>query len=304
MLEKRTFVTVSVQFDGLHCWPSATSFLRHPHQHRFLVQLKVETIPGDNSRSLEFFEVKRELQGAIERAFPSLTDLGVRDLGDCATEAVADRVYDELPERYTSRGVSIHVEEDETQGSITEYPARESQAAREPCVISKEQICHRLATMGNAITEDYADKPSFLMVCLLKGAFVFAADLLRKIEHENLEVSFLRLKSYTGKRRGAIKVIGAVPDVKGKHVLLVDDIHDSGRTLKHAISLVKKAGAVSVRVAVLLCRSKGLTPAGIDYCGFVLKHDAFVAGYGLDVDEKLRQIPHVFAAAFDPPLPQ
>ncbi len=287
----RTYITIQMSFDGIHNWPAAPNFLRHPHQHLFQIRLRVETIPGDNTRALEFFDVKKELEEAIDHAFPEIDSLGIRDLGDLSTEAISDRIHEALPKLLRCRHSWIEVKEDDTQGSESEYLPISTATSDGGVVLSQEQLQEAIKGLGRQISWDYREAPTLTVVCLLKGAFIFAADLIREIDHPGLEVDFLRLKSYTGKKRGKLKTVGPIPPVKGKHVLLLDDICDSGETLKSAMGLLKRAGAASIRLAVLLRRGNNTVPLTIDYCGAVLEGEEFVSGYGLDVDERERGLP-------------
>lgn len=296
MTAKRTFVSVKVTFDGIHNWENAPHFLRHPHQHRFQVGIKVQTIPGDNSRSLEFFDLKAELHRAIDQAFPEVDTLGIRHLGGHSTESISDLIYGELPRHITERHLWIEVNEDDTQGSESEYEPQPNPRCVDGTVIPGAEIQQRVAELGRQIAADYADKESFVIVCLLKGSFVFVADLLRHIDHHGVEIEFLQLRSYEGTERGEIQVLGALPRLKGRDVLVVDDICDSGETVRKAVALLEAAEAASVSTAVLLARNTAARRS-VDYCGFVLDSEVFVVGYGMDVDEKLRQLRDLRAAS-------
>ena len=291
MCKRKTFIVVSVSFDGLHNWNDANTFLKQPHHHRFHVRLTVETVPGDNSRSLEFFEVKEQLLDAIDKALPERGPFGTRLAAGHSTESLSDLIYEHLPCALKERHINIAVMEDETQGSETVYlPAVEIEKA---LPITQDEIRRRVRELGEQITAEYQSIETLTVVCLLKGAFLFAADLVREIEHPALQVEFIRLKSYSGTEQGDLEVIGPVPDVTGKHVLLVEDICDTGNTLDRATSLCQEAGAASVRVAVLLERSYNEIPVKADYCGFKLRERDFVCGYGLDVNERLRNLSEI-----------
>ena len=296
MSATRTFVSVEVAFDGIHNWEGAPHFLRHPHQHRFRVRLKVETIPGDNTRSLEYFELKRVLRKAIDSAFPQMDSLGIRLLGGSSTERAADLTYQCLPSDIRGRRVWIAVAEDETQGSESEYEPESSSTPYDDALpISENRLRARVEELGAEISRDYQAERSLTVVCLLKGALVFVADLIRRIDHSDLTVEFLRVRSYRGTERGELEIVDPVPDVSGAHVLLVDDICDSGATLNRARQQLGEAGAASIRTVALLRRSNSTTR--LDYCGFELNGDDFVVGYGLDLDEKQRGLPFVKKAA-------
>ena len=134
-----------------------------------------------------------------------------------------------------------------------------------------------------------------MAVCILKGSTLFFADLLREIDLP-LEIDFMSLSSYgsSTESTGTIFVRKDLDqDIEGKHVLIVEDIVDSGRTLAHLKSMLKDRNAASVSVITLLDkparRQVSLTP---DYSGFTIE-DAFVVGYGLDYAEKYRNLPDI-----------
>src|ERR1700749_3118995 len=121
---------------------------------------------------------------------------------------------------------------------------------------------------------------------ILVGGFVFAADLVRALATEgvNLEVEMLWLRSYGDKRvAGAISMIaGPSEQIAGRHVLVIDGVLDAGRTIQKAVSLIEAAGAASVQVAVMLDKQRRDRVATADYIGFSVKPDEFVIGYGMD----------------------
>jgi len=296
MTTKKTHISVAVDFDGLHHWADAQNFLEHPHQHRFSVRLRVATIAGDNSRSLEFFEVKSSLREAISSAFPDTDSLGVRNLGGLSTEAISDRLHDHLDPILCDRHLWIEVKEDNTQGSETEYPPGQS-TVNDDVLFDTQEIGSRVDQLAKAITADYRHREGLTIVCLLKGGFVFAADLVRKIEHADLEVEFAQFKSYEGEQRGELQLVSPFPSLVGKNVLLVDDISDSGATLQAAIDLSWTAGAETVEAAVLLQRSVPEHLALAKYFGFLLLNEEFLYGYGLDLNEKQRNLPFIRSKA-------
>ncbi|MCB0518568.1 MAG: hypoxanthine phosphoribosyltransferase [Lewinellaceae bacterium] len=163
----------------------------------------------------------------------------------------------------------------------------------EPLIDSTE-IAARVAAIGHEIQEAYQTKhPLFL--CVLNGAFVFAADLLRACEIA-CEVSFVRLASYDGMAsKGEIKtVLGVDADLKGRHIIVVEDIVDSGRTLHHFMSDLKKLEPASIALAVLLVKPDAIEfPVQIDYKGFDIANK-FVVGYGLDYDGLCRNLKDVY----------
>ncbi len=164
----------------------------------------------------------------------------------------------------------------------------------EKILISKEEIDSTLATLGEQITTDYAAR-SLLLVGVLKGAFVVMADLARHIALP-LEFDFMAVSSYGAatKTSGVVRILKDLdPDLVGLDVLLVEDIVDSGLTLKYLLKNLAARKPASLEVAALL-RKSGLqkVPLDIRYVGFDIPPE-FVVGYGLDFAERYRNLPYV-----------
>lgn len=160
--------------------------------------------------------------------------------------------------------------------------------------IGKGEIEARVSELGAQITADYAGSDLHL-ICVLNGAFVFMADLVRAIELP-LTTDFLSVSSY-GSRTESSGEVRLVKDLeqslKNKHVLLVEDIVDTGLTMKYLLGYLAGRGPLSVRVAALLSKpSRRRVEVPVDYLGFEID-DAFVYGYGLDVDHVYRNLPFV-----------
>ena len=164
----------------------------------------------------------------------------------------------------------------------------------ERILIDEAVIEKRLDSMALEIERDFPDG-TLVVIILLKGALVFAADLLRRVPRA-LEIECLTVASYHGGLESSGKVDFLdrhFPEVKGRHVLLLDDILDTGRTL-HAVSerLIDE-GAVAVHTAVLLAKDKQRAEeVDADYVGFEID-DEFVVGYGLDYAERYRDLPYI-----------
>jgi hypoxanthine phosphoribosyltransferase len=165
-------------------------------------------------------------------------------------------------------------------------------------MISADRIARRVHRLGRRISEVYAeiDTP-LVMVVILKGATVFAADLLRSLSIP-AELEFVRASSYGagtssgGKLRLAHMVEGPLV---GRHVLLVEDIVDSGLTVSVIQRRIEKLGAASLRLAALLDRpARRQVEVNIDFTGFVIP-DRFVIGYGLDYAGLYRELPHIYS---------
>ena len=161
-------------------------------------------------------------------------------------------------------------------------------------LISSEQIQARLAEIGELITRDYVGR-SLLFVGVLKGAFVVMADLARYVRLP-LEFDFMAVSSYGAatKTSGVVRILKDLDhDLEGRHVLLVEDIVDSGLTLKYLLKNLAARKPASLEVAALL-RKEGIqmVPLDIRYTGFDIPPE-FVVGYGLDYAERFRNLPYV-----------
>jgi hypoxanthine phosphoribosyltransferase len=168
-----------------------------------------------------------------------------------------------------------------------------------PVVVSAEELRTRIADLGRQITDDYHDRSPLLLVGVLKGAFVFMSDLARAIALP-VEFDFMAVSSYGSatKTSGVVRIVKDLDlDLTGRHVLLVEDIVDSGLTLSYVRKNLKSRNPASLEVCALLVR-KGLQKHDPDlrYVGFEIPSD-FVIGYGLDVGERYRNLPDVCAYA-------
>jgi len=165
------------------------------------------------------------------------------------------------------------------------------QSDLERVLFEEATILRRLDEMAAQISEDYRDR-ELTVVAILSGSLMFMADLLRRIPLP-LKLDCLSVASYHGKTETSGEVIfkQAAPDVTDRHVLILDDILDSGRTLVAVRQKLQMANPRSIRVCVLL-RKKKLRerPANADYVGFEIE-DEFVVGYGLDFMERYRNLP-------------
>ena len=168
-----------------------------------------------------------------------------------------------------------------------------------PVVVSEHQLRTRIAELGRQITDDYQERSPLLLVGVLKGAFVFMSDLARAISLP-VEFDFMAVSSYGSatKTSGVVRIVKDLDlDLTGRHVLLVEDIVDSGLTLSYVRKNLRSRNPASLEVCALLVR-KGLQKHDPDlrYVGFEIPSD-FVIGYGLDIDERYRNLPFVCAYA-------
>lgn len=163
-------------------------------------------------------------------------------------------------------------------------------------LLPADRIQKRVAELAAAIQNDYRTKP-ITILAVLTGSLMFLADLVRQLDL-SLRIALIQSSSYRGRstQPGQLHVQeDLVPDLRGRHVLLLDDILDTGQTLKHLVALVQGMGVASLKVAVLL-RKQGRQQHELepDYCGFEIP-DEFVVGYGLDFNDEFRHLPHVAA---------
>ena len=162
-------------------------------------------------------------------------------------------------------------------------------------LLTKEQIAAKVHELGEMITKDYAGKKPVL-VCILKGASVFFADLIREIALP-LTLDFMAISSYGSatKTTGVVRILKDLDnDILGKDVIVVEDIVDSGITLSYLTKILMQRGAKSLRIAALLDKpARRVVPdLKVDYSCFNIP-DAFVVGYGLDYNQTYRNLPDI-----------
>ncbi|HYH48276.1 MAG TPA: hypoxanthine phosphoribosyltransferase [Acidimicrobiia bacterium] len=161
-------------------------------------------------------------------------------------------------------------------------------------IVPEDELQGRVAALGKEITADYAERPP-LLVGVLKGAFLFMSDLARRIDLP-VELDFMAVSSYGSatKTSGVVRIIKDLDaDLTDRHVLIVEDIVDSGLTLAYLRKNLQARGPASLEVCSLLVK-EGLQKVDPDlrYVGFRIP-PVFVVGYGLDVDERYRNLPYV-----------
>ena len=175
---------------------------------------------------------------------------------------------------------------------MTETPWNDPALGR--TIVGADELQNRIRELGKEVTADYGDNPP-LLVGVLKGAFMFMSDLARAIDLP-VEFDFMAVSSYGAATRssGVVRIIKDLDlDLTGRHVLLVEDIVDSGLTLAYLRRNLMSRGPASVEVCALLVK-EGLqkTDPDLKYCGFVIPPE-FVVGYGLDVGERYRNLPMI-----------
>ncbi|MGH0053411.1 MAG: hypoxanthine phosphoribosyltransferase [Sphaerochaetaceae bacterium] len=161
-------------------------------------------------------------------------------------------------------------------------------------LIDADTINRRVDELARQISNDYAkDGGDLILVGVLKGSFIFIADLARKL-NVNHVVDFIALSSYQGDHSGNVRLLmDTRENMENKHVLIIEDILDSGNTLDYLIRNFKTRSPKSVKTAVLLDKpERHIVPVEIDYIGFTIP-DVWVVGYGLDYNEKYRTLPYI-----------
>lgn len=163
-------------------------------------------------------------------------------------------------------------------------------------LFSAEDIAARVAELGEEISAAYTGEP-LVAVCVLKGAVHFFSDLTRAISREDLEMDFIRISSYgtgTVSSRQITLTKDLECDVRGKHVLVVEDVVDSGHSLRFLLDLLADRGARSVRIATLINKTERReVEIPVAFSGFMLD-SGFIVGYGLDHAERYRALPSIY----------
>ena len=158
----------------------------------------------------------------------------------------------------------------------------------------RDEIDTAVRKLATKIKQDYHHK-SPLLIGILKGSFMFMADLIRYLDFP-LEVDFIRLSSYGSSREssGRVKAVqGLRSSIKGSHILIIEDIVDTGTTIAFLMDYLRKKKPASLRLCALTDKpSRRQVPVTIDYLGFTVP-DKFIVGYGLDWDEKFRYLPDI-----------
>lgn len=161
-------------------------------------------------------------------------------------------------------------------------------------LFSEEQLKTRVAEISAQIDKDYEGKEP-LLISILRGSFVFMADLVRQI-HVPCTVDFMAVSSYGSGTvsSGQVKIVKDLSEtIEGKDVIVVEDILDSGNTLSYLLKLLEARRPASIRLCTLLDKPERRTkPVEVQYSGFTIP-DEFVVGYGLDYDERYRNLPYI-----------
>ena len=165
----------------------------------------------------------------------------------------------------------------------------------EQILLSEEQIQNRIRELGEILTAEYADKNP-VIVGVLKGVVVFYADMIRQIKVP-CQMDFMWLSSYSGANSTGKMLVrqDVTADIQGRHVLILEDIFDTGSSLEFTVNHLKEKHPASIKICTLLDKPERRRPdihLVPDYVGFTIPN-AFVVGYGLDYNEKYRNLPYV-----------
>lgn len=173
-------------------------------------------------------------------------------------------------------------------------------AERVEVLLSEETIDAKIRELGKQISEAYEGK-SIHLICILKGGCFFMCELAKRITVP-VSMDFMSVSSYGSETesRGVITIMKDLDEpLKGKHVLIVEDIIDTGRTLHYLIELLKDRGAVDVKLCSLLDKpERRVIKVETDWVGFQIP-DEFVVGYGMDYDQRYRNLPYIGVVKFD-----
>ncbi len=177
-------------------------------------------------------------------------------------------------------------------------------AIKKEILIDEVDLKNRISELGKDITDYYknqAEQKELIIVCILRGGFVFVADLSRQIKLP-LTVDFMDVSSYEGTTStGSVRIIKDLEEnIADKHVLLIEDIIDTGRTISHIANILETRNPASIKVCTLLNKPERRVKKHIeiDWNGFDIP-DKFVVGYGLDYNQRYRNVPYIFVLEAD-----
>ncbi len=167
-------------------------------------------------------------------------------------------------------------------------------------LLTEEEVDARIQAIGDQISKDYAGKQVHL-VCVLKGGSFFLCELAKRIKVP-VSLDFMSVSSYGSdtKSSGVVKIVKDLDDsIKDKDVIVVEDIVDSGRTLSYLLEMLRDRGPKSLRLCTLLDKpDRRVIDVNVDYTGFQIP-DEFVVGYGLDYDQRYRNLPYIGVVEFE-----
>jgi hypoxanthine phosphoribosyltransferase len=171
----------------------------------------------------------------------------------------------------------------------------ETTVSQPPVLISEDDIQERVSRLAERISSDYSDKGDLVLIGVLKGAFIFLADLSRQLTIPRT-IEFIAVSSYQSGsvQSGAVRLVMDVRgNIEGRHVLIVEDIVDTGHTLSYLIGMLESHGPASIRTCALLNKAeRSELDVEIDYVGFSIGNE-WAVGYGLDYAEHNRTLPYI-----------
>ena len=163
-------------------------------------------------------------------------------------------------------------------------------------MISEQEIQEKIKELGQAITNDYSKDNEVVVIGVLKGACVFLSDLIRQMKIDNVYIDFMSVSSYgmSTESSGVVRILKDLDlEIEGKHVLVVEDIIDTGLTLQYLTKNLRTRNIKSLKICTLLDKpSRRKCELNIDYSGFIIP-DKFIVGYGIDYAEKYRNLPYI-----------
>ena len=167
----------------------------------------------------------------------------------------------------------------------------------EKIIITKEQIAVKVKELADMLTEDYTGKNP-LLISILKGSVIFFSDLVRELPI-NIQADFLAVSSYgqNSKSSGEVRLVKDIEtSIEDRHVIIVEDIIDTGRSLSYLKRMLYQRGPSSIKICALLDKRDGReTDIDPDYTGFIITDSHFLVGYGLDFAEKYRNLKDIWA---------
>lgn len=161
--------------------------------------------------------------------------------------------------------------------------------------ISAKELDEKVQDVADKLNKDIKGKDP-LFLCILNGAFMFASDLLKKV-NTACEISFVKLASYQGTEttENVKTLVGLSDDLRGRTVVVVEDIVDTGITMEHIIAMLEEAGVAEIKIATLFFKPDSFRrDYKVDYIGISIPND-FIVGYGLDYDGYGRNLPHIYS---------